>query len=113
MTIQEMIRAIHASGLNDYRIAELTGIHQSSVFNLRKGKLKTVVYETGKRVEILYNQIKRRGAVAGIGKKGRHPPCGVAADDDREATAGVFNDVKKKAPTAIRSCVKTVIRSLI
>jgi hypothetical protein len=58
MTIKEMLITIHASGLNDYRIAERTGIAQSQIFKLRKGQLKGVGYVRGKKIEALYNQVK-------------------------------------------------------
>jgi predicted transcriptional regulator len=78
MTIQTMLIAIHATGLNDYRIAERTGIAQSHIFKLRKGQLRDIRYERGKKIEALYNQIKKGES-----------PCPAPTSRKRNSTSAV------------------------
>lgn len=52
MTIQEMLRALGMSGLSQSEIGELTGVSQPTICRALGGA--DVKYETGKKIERLY-----------------------------------------------------------
>lgn len=54
MSIQEMIKALRASGLTQQQIADAIGASQPSVHRAEKGA--EVLYVTGKAIEALYVQ---------------------------------------------------------
>lgn len=52
MTVQEMIAALVATGLSQKAIADLAGTTQPTIHRAAKGA--GVLYETGKAIEVIY-----------------------------------------------------------
>lgn len=57
----KILSELREAGLNDYKMAELTGIERSMLSKLRTGKRKQPNYDDGMAIMQQYDQLKKTG----------------------------------------------------
>jgi len=57
VSFQELLQSINDKGFSDYKIGELVGADQSTVFRLRTGKHQNTNYSVGKKIVDLYESL--------------------------------------------------------
>lgn len=55
----KMLRELNELGINDYKLAELTGIERSKLTKLRNGTKQQPYYDDGVAIIAEYNRLKR------------------------------------------------------
>ena len=54
-----MLKELQAKGLNDYKMAELTGIERTKLSRLRTGRIKQPTYDDGVEIMKAYKASKK------------------------------------------------------
>lgn len=52
----KILTDLQAEGVNDYKLAELTGIERTKLSRLRTGKIKQPTYDDGTKIMQVYNK---------------------------------------------------------
>lgn len=58
--IQKLLKEILAAGLTQSELAEYIGVTQGTISKILNGTLTNINYDTGKKIELVHQQITRK-----------------------------------------------------